>query len=365
MKAYTGGKIFTGHEMLTGFAVETEGGRIVRICREIEAKGEKIHLDGRILCAGFIDLQVNGGGGVLFNENPTRDGIAAIYEAHRKKGTACICPTFITDDADKLNIAASAVSSCDDTYIPALHIEGFFISHEKKGIHDERFILPASEENLRKISSCGTCSKIITLAPECLFDMQKAMEILKDSIVFCGHSAADDETIARFFECGGVGATHLYNAMRGLRGRETGVIGAVLDSEKAYAGIICDGAHVSFRAVRIAKRILGERLFLVSDAMPPACSDITEYSLYGRHITVKDGVCVGDDGTIAGSCLCMADAVKNCVGYCGIDLCEALRMASLYPARVLGRDDMGEIKAGNRAIFTAIDERTFEAEAFG
>ena len=362
MRAYANCRIFTGSEIISGFSVITDEGSVRCICRDDEVTCDSLDLGGRILSSGFIDMQVNGGGGVLFNEQPTSEGLRRIYEAHRAFGTASICPTFITGDRADLTEAAKAVSRADIRCIPALHIEGFFISPEKCGIHDMDCALTPTVENVRMLYD-QPCKMIVTIAPEVFGDeLRSCMREMKSCIVFGGHTNCTDSIFAEFLKAGGIGATHLFNAMSGMSARNPGAVGAVFDSQSAYAGIIPDGHHVSYTSVRVAKRIMGERLFIVSDAMPPACSDITEYELYGRTIHVKDGVCVSDSGTIAGSCLCMMQAVKNCVENCGIPLTEALRMATVYPATVLCRDDLCGIHEGSAAIFTVFDDGLSHAQ---
>ena len=348
MYALNNCSLFNGEFFEENKAIVIDGERIHSVvnCEDIGSI-DSVDLDGALCVPGFIDLQVNGGGGLLFNDSPTKSAIDEIYKSHRRFGTTSICPTFITDSCEKLKSAIGAVSACDSEKIPAVHIEGFSISREKSGIHDKRFIRKFTQEDARGILNAASCKKIITLAPE--ETPADVVRLLKDggAVVFGGHSNASYESFTEFLENGGIGATHLYNAMSGMTSRAPGVCGAVLDSCSAYAGIIADGHHVHFACVRIAKRLMGERLFLVTDAMPPACSDIEEYVLYGNHITVKSGVCVSDDGVIAGSCLSMAEAVNNCVKHCEIPLFEALRMASLYPARILSRENnLGRIAHG-------------------
>ena len=354
MESYTNCRIFCNGEIRSGLAVITENGRITDICAENDAKGERVDLGGRILSPGFIDLQVNGGGGILFNENPER--LAEIYNAHRSCGTAVICPTVITDDLSVVERAARAVAAADKRVIPTLHIEGFFVSPEKKGIHDSKFMLKPNKENLQRIASIGECRCFYTLAPEVFSDIDGCLRVLSGSAVFCGHTNCTAAEYDAFLRAGGRGSTHLFNAMSGMTARNSGAIGATLASDTAYAGIIADGRHVDYAAVKAAYRAMKGRLFLVSDAMPPACSDITEYELYGRHIRVENGVCVDDGGTIAGSCLCMLQAVKNCVEHCHIPICDALSMASEIPARAIGLDGYGRIEVGAEAIFTVFDE---------
>ena len=371
MYALVNCKIFTGEAFLDRHAVIIENKTIVRVCNE-SCVGEitKHDCGGAMLLPGFIDLQVNGGGGILFNDEPTKEAIQKMLCAHQAYGTACICPTFITDSTEKLAQALSSVDETDEVSIPAVHIEGFFISQAKSGIHNKSFILSPTHENLRKILNNGRRKKIITVAPETFINAGDndfvLLNELKEAgcIIFGGHTDASYECFEAFLKCGGVGATHLFNAMSQFTSREPGVCGAVFDDDKAVAGIVADGRHVHFSCVRTAKRIMGERLFLVTDAMTPACSDIKEYTLYGENVYIKDGVCVSENGVIAGSCLSMLQAVKNCIEQCVCSPSEAFRMASLYPARIIQRNDLGMIAEGCAACITVTDEALSSAKAF-
>lgn len=346
-------------------AVVVNGERICNVIPESDFYGDTFSLGGALLCAGFIDIQVNGGGGVLFNDMPDNDGIRAIYNAHRAFGTTSICPTIITDTKEKLLQAIQSFSKLQSSALPAIHIEGFYISEKKSGIHNKRYIKKLNESEAVFLNSIN-CKKIITIAPECCD--KTALDILKsdrNNIIFGGHTNADCNEFTEFLDNTGVGCTHIYNAMSGLSGRAPGALGATLCSEKAYAGIIADGHHVSYDCVKIAKKCLGKRLFLVSDAMPPACSDIKEYMLYGEKVFVKNGVCVSENGVIAGSCLNMARAVKNMAEQLNTPLCDALYMATEAPAKLLLADDsLGSIKAGYYANFTVLSKQLLPVMTF-
>ena len=370
MEALRNCRIFDGERFISSHAVLTENGKIICVCREDDERiqtAHKLDLGGALLVPGFLDLQANGGGGVLFNDSPSPKTVMKIYEAHRKGGTALMCPTFITDSEEKLHRAIQSVDETAERIIPALHIEGFFISERKSGIHDKDFIISPTPHAISSILSQGKRKKIFTVAPEVFESTNGDFPMLQmftaaNCTVFGGHTDAECDTFLRFLKCGGAGATHLYNAMSGLSARKPGAIGAVLTCEKGFSGIIADGYHVDYACVRLAKKTLGDRLFLVTDAMPPACSDMREYKLQGQMIKADDGVCRSEEGVIAGSCLSMIQAVRNCIIHCDISAEEAIKMASLYPALAIGKTDTGRICAGYDAAFTVTNESFTEAE---
>lgn len=357
MYALTNCRVFCDDEIKADHSVLIDNEHIHSVVRNDElCVSETIDLQGALAVPGFIDIQVNGGGGVFFNDSLTAEAIMKIYEAHRAFGTTSICPTFITDSKEKLVSAIHAASLCDRSMIPAIHIEGIFISRKKSGIHDTRYLHTLDSEYV-DILKQGSIKKLVTLAPE-ETDFSHIEKLLKAGItVFGGHSNANYETFTDFLNRGGIGATHLFNAMSPIESRSPGVCGAVFDHDTAVAGIIADGCHVDYACVRIAKKIMGKRLFLVTDAMPPACSSMNEYSINGKTIRVKDNVCVSDEGVIAGSLLSMAQAVKNCVEHCKIDLKEALRMASFYPAKIISEEKrLGMIRENYHANITVLDD---------
>jgi N-acetylglucosamine-6-phosphate deacetylase len=362
MKALLGGQVFDGETIRSGLAVLLDGPRIADVVpeREAPASAERISLDGRLLAPGFIDLQVNGGGGVLFNATPTVDAIRAIGRAHRGCGTTGFLITFITDAGEKMAQAVAATRAALEAGVPGLlglHLEGPFINASKRGIHDRRHIRAPNQADLSLLAELPVGRTLVTLAPEeapgGLIEKLTSAGVL----VAAGHSNADYDQAMAGFARGISGVTHLYNAMTPLASRAPGMVGAALDHRPAWCGIIADGHHVHPAALRvaIASKPRGT-VVLVTDAMPPSAGGPPVFELGGRKIRAEDGRLVGEDGTLAGADLDMARAVANAVRLLDLDLEEALRMASLYPARVLGLSDRGHIAAGQRADLVLLDD---------
>jgi len=309
-------------------------------------------LDGDLV-PGFIDLQVNGGGGVLFNDEPTIEGIEAIRRAHRGFGTTGFLATLISDELEIIDKAMRAVEEAIRRGVPGIlgiHIEGPFINAQKRGIHDERKIRRIDDAAVELLSSLRTGVTLVTLAPE--LSPPPLVERLAERgvIVAAGHSAASYDEMRSALDSGVSGFTHLFNAMSQLSGRAPGVVGAALDSY-SWCGIIVDGFHVHPASLRIALSAKGpDNLVLVTDAMPTVRSDKAQFMLGDQLIRLEDGRCVAEDGTLAGSNLDMAKAIANAQDQLGIDLEVAISMATKNPARVLGLADViGEIRPGLKA----------------
>jgi N-acetylglucosamine-6-phosphate deacetylase len=305
------------------------------------------------LVPGFIDLQVNGGGGILFNDQPTVEGIEAIGRAHRAFGTTGFLPTLITDDLDVVNRAMRAAEEAIAKGVPGvlgIHLEGPFINSERRGIHDGRKIRKIDEEAVWLLGSLSNGVTLVTLAPELAPPSLIQRLVRQGVVVAAGHTAASYEEVCRGLDEGMAGFTHLFNAMSQLGGRAPGAVGAALASE-AWCGIIVDGFHVHPASLRIALAAKGpEKLVLVTDAMPPVGSDQTSFLLGDRIIRVEKGKCVADDGTLAGSSLDMATAVGNAARMLQLDLATAVGMATANPARALGIDGLtGTMRRGLRA----------------
>ncbi|WP_395612153.1 N-acetylglucosamine-6-phosphate deacetylase [Allosphingosinicella sp.] len=320
---------------------------------------EQRQLAGDLL-PGFIDLQVNGGGGILFNDHPTIDGIAAIGAAHRRFGTTGFLPTLISDDLGTVERAIRAVDAAIEGGIPGvlgIHIEGPFLSRAKKGIHDASKFRALDEQALRLLASLRHGRTMVTLAPE--LAPPGAIRALVDHgvIVAAGHTAATYDDLQVAFDEGLSGFTHLFNAMTQLESREPGAVGAALDHRASWCGVIVDGRHVHPATLRIALAAKGaERLALVTDAMPVVGSEHTEFWLGGQRISCDGDRCAAADGTLAGSNLNMAAAVRNAVRLMDVDLATAVRMASAVPASVLGlAAERGSIEAGMRADLVLVD----------
>lgn len=332
-----------------------------------------VDLGGGILAAGFIDLQVNGGGGVLFNDTPTVDGLRRIAAAHRRFGTTALLPTVITDSPAVRRAAAAAVTAARKAGVPGIlgvHFEGPCINPARRGVHDARFIPPAfpppDGEEVASLTAPRPLPVLVTLAPERVTPAFIGRLTAAGVRVAAGHSDATWEQAIAGLTAGITGFTHLYNAMSPLGHREPGMVGAALDSRDSWCGIILDGHHVHDAAARLAWRAKPPgRLFLVTDAMPPVGMAAEppvvgmaegDFSLYGTPVRVEDGRCVSADGRLAGSALDMATAVRNAVHRIGIPLDEALRMASAYPADFMGLGaERGRIAPGLAADLVHLD----------
>jgi N-acetylglucosamine-6-phosphate deacetylase len=317
-------------------------------------------LTGKLLLPGFIDCQVNGGGGVLFNADPTVDGIRAIGAAHRKFGTTAFLPTFISDTIANMRTAVAAADAAVTAGVPGtlgIHLEGPFISKVKKGVHDARFVHTPDAEELAVASSLHHGITVLTVAPEVVAPDAIGGLVAAGVIVAAGHSNADYATARAALAAGARGFTHLYNAMSPLTSRAPGMVGAAIDDADTWCGIIVDGHHVDPASLRVALKAKPRgKLMLVTDAMPPVGADDPSYVLNGETITARNGICQTATGTLAGSALSMIDAVRNAVDMLGVELDEAARMASAYPAAFLRLSAThGHIAEGQRANFTVVD----------
>jgi len=318
-------------------------------------------LQGHLLLPGFIDTQVNGGGGVLFNDNPGIDSIAAIGRAHRRFGTTGFLPTLISDDLHVVEEAIAAIQQAIAAGVPGvlgIHIEGPFINVRRKGVHDANKLRELDDTSLQLLTSLRGGKTLLTLAPE--MTTPALIRKLSDAgvVVSAGHSNASYVEVRAALDHGLRGFTHLFNAMSQLTGREPGVVGAALDDQHSWAGIIVDGLHVDPVVLRIAMRARPlERFMLVTDAMPGVGSDADEFMLQGRRILVRDGKCLDESGTLAGTNIGMAETIANARRLLGLDLAQAVRMASLYPATFLGLEgELGRIAPGYRASLVVADD---------
>jgi len=317
---------------------------------------------GAWLAPGLIDLQVNGGGDCLFNDNPTVEGIATIAAAHRKCGTTAFLPTLITDTTAKMSVALAAVDAASEREpgVLGIHLEGPFLSPEKPGVHDRRLIRTPMPCDVEMLTAPRKSVMLVTLAPERVREGFIARLVTSGARVSLGHSAATYAQTRAAMSEGLTGFTHLFNAMPPLLSREPGPIAAALEASNAWYGLIVDCIHVDPAALRVALRGIGHPM-LVSDAMPPVGGKRSTFDLYGEPITVADGRCTRADGTLAGAFLTVAQAVRNCVRLLDVPLDEALRMGSTYPARFIGLGDvLGRLAPGYRADMVAFDPASFE-----
>ncbi len=332
--------------------------------KELIEKGAKeiINLNGGILTAGFIDTQVNGGGGVLFNDSPNVETILKIRDAHRKFGTHYLLPTLISDDLSKVSKAIDAVKNAienKENGILGIHLEGPFLNPQRKGIHDETKFKILDDEAIEILTALEIAPSLITIAPEQhSIEMLSKLENKPWVILSAGHSNANANTMVKAVENGLRGVTHLFNAMSQLNPREPGIVGFALGSKTLYCGIIVDLVHVDAFNVRLAYDVLGSKnLMLVTDAMSTIGTQNKEFMLYGNKISVKNGSCFDENGTLAGSALDMASAVRNAHFKVGIPLGHALEMASETPARFLGLGGkIGSIRIGNEASLIHLDD---------
>ncbi len=366
-------RVFTGTEMLADRFVTIEGATIARISTSPPAGLAIAHLaEDAVLSPGFVDLQVNGGGGVLFNDQIDAAGLAQIAGAHRLAGTTTILPTLISGSRDQLRAAMAVVAAvirAGSSGIVGLHLEGPVLAPERRGIHPVKAMTGLTAADLDLLCSDFPGRLLITLAPERAPVGAIARLANAGRIVFAGHTAASFDQAVAALDAGMAGFTHLFNAMSPLATREPGAVGAALTDRRAQAGIILDGLHVHPAAARLALSAMGpERLFLVSDAMPTAGADISAFHFDGRFITLRDGKLTDDTGTLAGAHLTLADAMANAVRLLGCGLEDALRMATATPAAVIGLGArVGHIGTGYAADMVALNAelRPFKVWASG
>ncbi|HEY2033545.1 MAG TPA: N-acetylglucosamine-6-phosphate deacetylase [Rhizomicrobium sp.] len=361
--ALTNGRVLNDRGVVERHAVLIEDSRIKAIVppHEVPQDATRHDLQGGLLLPGFIDTQVNGGGGALFGDTPTVEALREIAAAHAKFGTTGFLPTLISGDFALIRAAIAAVEAAIETGVPGIlgiHIEGPFLSVARKGIHDAANFRPLDGEAFALLTSVKRGKTMVTLAPEQTTPETIAALAKAGVIVSAGHT---DGTYAQIHEAlahGLTGFTHLFNAMSPLRAREPGAVGAALDDAESYCGIIVDGKHVDPATLRVALRCKrADRLMLVTDAMPSVGAASKRFALQGRTITVKDGVCVAPDGTLAGSDLDMASAIRNAMAMLGLDLKTAVNMASRNPAAFLGLSgELGTIRAGLRASLVWVDD---------
>lgn len=370
--AISGARIFDSQTWHDNAALLIEFGYVAGIVPlgEVPANAQKIELDGGMIVPGFIDLQVNGGGGILFNNDTSLDAIRIICAAHAQFGTTGLLPTLITDTAAVNEKAIAAGLAAVEAHVPGflgLHLEGPHLSLARKGTHDPALIRPMDESDVARIKKAAETlpNLICTIAAETVTPAQITILANAGAVVSIGHSDADYETATAAFAAGATMSTHLFNAMSQMGNREPGVVGATLDRPEAFAGLIADGIHVhpaSIGAALRAKRGPG-RIFLVTDAMSQTGTDIQTLTLNGRTITRANGALRLADGTLAGADLDMIDAVNFMIDTIGLDVEEVLRMASLYPAEAMGIEaTYGTLQRGAVGSFAHLsDDRQVKA----
>ncbi len=362
-QALVNGRVLTERGFVADHAVLLSGPHIVDIVeRERVKRTSREHdLGGRCLLPGFIDAQVNGGGGVLFNDDPSPGAIRRIGAAHRAFGTTGFLPTLISDSPKVMRAAIDAVRTAIEAGEPGvlgIHLEGPMLSPARPGVHDPAKFREPDAALLDLIASLGVGRTLMTLAPDRV-PPSVIRELVRRGVILCaGHTAADYATARAAFDAGVRGVTHLFNAMPAMQNREPGIVGAALEDERVWCGLIVDGHHVHPATLRVALAVKpAGKTFLVTDAMPAVGSSERTFYLGQQRVRCESGVCMTESGVLAGSALDMASAVRNTVRLLGVPLQEAARMASTYPAAFLGLErDRGRIAPGQRADFVVLDD---------
>lgn len=355
MRAYINGLIFTGEKILPNHSVLAENGKVVELVQDesVPAHAQTVDLAGHILAPAFIDLQIYGGNGHLFGEFPSANALKATYDYCKAGGATLFLPTVATNAESVMFAAIDAVQEywrSGGPGVAGLHLEGPYINPAKRGAHIAEFIQQPTLEGIKNLLDYGAgVIKMMTIAPEVCPDEVLDYLLQQDIVVSAGHTNANYRQAMAAFDRGIKTATHLFNAMSPLQHREPGMVGAIFDHPGVRVSMVADGYHVDFPAVRIAKKLLGERLFLITDAVAENPNGHYSHRLQGDMYVVADG-------TLSGSALTMVKAVKNCITHVGISMEEALRMASLYPARVLGKDrQFGKIEPGFAENFVVLN----------
>jgi len=360
--AFRNGRLLTDAGIELDRTLLVRDGRIEALLQATDAtKADRdIDLGGYLLVPGFIDAQVNGGGGVLFTDQPSVEAIAAIARAHRDFGTTGFLPTLISDDLDGVARAMDAVRDAISAGVPGvlgIHIEGPFLNAERRGVHDASKLRELDAGSVKLLCRPHGGVTMVTLAPE--RTTPGFIRQLTDAgvIVSAGHTNATWAQLQPAFAAGLRGFTHLFNAMSQLGSREPGAVGAALANEDNWCGLIVDGHHVHPEVIKLALRSKRhDRFMLVSDAMPSVGAQTKNFVLNGRPITVSGNKCLDEDGRLAGADLDMASAVRNAVHMLNLPLAEAVRMATRNPAEFLALEDVGRMAPGQRANLVLLDD---------
>lgn len=363
--ALTNARVFDGDEFIDGQAVLVEGGKVKAIVSksDVPADASSEDLGGKLLVPGFVDVQVNGGAGVMFNDAQSVDALKTIVSGHRKYGSTTLMPTLITDRFEVMQAAADSIESASEQDVPGVrgvHFEGPYFSVARRGVHLEQYIRSVDEGAFELFTRKGLGAVIVTLAPEEV-PAEFISSLNEAGVRVCaGHTSATYDQAAAGFDAGVTGVTHLYNAMPPMMNREPGLIGAAYDRGDIYCGLIVDGIHLHHATSRsVFASLPSHKVMLVTDAMATVGAKDKSFNLYGTQISVKDGVLATEEGRLAGSDLDMMEAVRITRDEVGVNFAETLRMASLYPATYLGlQDQIGRIAEGFDADFALIDEAT-------
>lgn len=350
-------RIFDGHHWHDDAALQFRDGRVAGIIPAADAPDAPM-APGWIV-PGLVDLQVNGGGGTMLNDDPSPQGIAQICAAHAAFGTTATMVTLITDrpQVTRAAIKAGQVGSGQPGLL-GLHLEGPHFDPRRKGTHDPALIRPMQDDDLAVLVDAARALPhlICTLAPEAVTTDQIAVLAQAGAVVSLGHSDCSFADAQAGFDAGARMVTHLFNAMSPLTHRAPGLVGAALDDGRIWAGLIADGFHADNAALRIALRAKAGpgRMFLVSDAMSTIGTDLPGFLLNGRQIFRKDGRLTLADGTLAGADIALIDALRHVHLQLGLPLEDALQLATLFPAQAIGADDIGHLHPGARADFAVL-----------
>lgn len=360
--AFHNGPIATPKGWVRGQALLVQGGQIQGFVdnAHIPSEATLIDLDGDELVAGFIDIQVNGGGGVLFNDDPSVETIVKIGAAHARFGTTGFFPTLISDSLEKIKMAIAAVDAAIAQGVPGvlgIHLEGPFLNEARKGVHDASTFRILDDAAIALLTSLKNGKTLVTLAPEKAPAGAIMKLVARGAIVFAGHSDATFEQVEVAKDDGLTGFTHIFNAMSQLGSRAPGVVGSALRGPNTFAGLIADGVHVHASNMELVAELLGkEHTILVTDAMPTMGSEQDYFELGDQIIVARGDTCYTDEGILAGSNLNMAQAVVNMCDLTGVDQLDALAMASSTPANAMGLGAThGRIELGMRADLVALD----------
>ena len=366
--AVYGGDLLTPFEVIPDGALLARDGVIAHVGprQQVvrEAADVEVDVAGRLICPGFVDLQVNGGGGALLTQDPDQDALDRITQAHVTFGTTAMLATVVTTSESRMARALAAAKGATlrppaGARVIGSHMEGPFINPVRRGAHAERFLQPPRQELFERLSAAADGSlRLITLAPE----LPGAIELIKaaraaSASVAIGHTDATFEEAERGIEAGASVGTHIFNAMRGFGHRQPAVVGSLLQNERVIVTMIADGVHVHPAGLSLVARAKGaERTALITDAMPPVGADVQSFKIAGGEIRVRDCACYLDDGTLAGSALSMNEAVRTMHALAGVPLRECVEMATATPARALDMaEEIGVLKPGARADITICD----------
>ena len=356
------GTVFTGDEFVAEGVVHVVDGVIERVTADSDGpgdSGEVLDVAGATVVPGFVDIQVNGGAGVLFNDTPDVDALAIMSGAHRRYGTTALFPTFMTGPVQGMRAAARAVDDArraGNDLVAGIHFEGPVLNPEQAGAHDPSWITTYDDE-VFAATLAAEAPTLVTLAPERAGPETVSRLVAAGATVAAGHTQASYEQMTEAAAAGVTGGTHLWNAMRPITSRDPGTVGALLGRDGLWCSIIADGRHVADETLRVSLACRDvERTILITDAMPPAAGGPSHFRLGPYDVRVEDGRCVMGNGVLAGAAVEMITCVRHCVECVGVELRDALRMASLAPARAVGLDDeLGRIVPGRPARMAVID----------